>query len=150
MGRMTHPYFLLVLVLAASTIMTAHIAQKRARLSRVRRGQEETLAQLITVSDRAQHLRAKRNELLTRPASVAEIAMEKYGYVWNDANVLLFLPSAPPPEKHPIRVQIVETGPERVLGEGGYIWKIPVAVAGICAAVFFFFGLFEQKVERGM
>ncbi len=145
MSRLTHPYVLLVVVFAASTLLTVPVARRRARLHDVRRRQEEVLSELILANNQAVYLRTKRHELLTNPATITEIAQEYYGYGWEGRHVVGFEPDESLMQKQPIRVRIVETGRERFLGSGEYIWKMPVALTGLCAAAFAVLGFFEKK-----
>ena len=147
MKRITHPFPLLIFVIAASAILASSIAQRRARLSDVRCRQEKVLSELVMTANQAVYLRAKRHELLTNPSTIAEIAKEQYRYVWEDGDKIEFKSDISPDKELPIRVRIVDSGPERFLGDGTYIWTIPVAAAGLCAAVFGFLGVFEKKYE---
>ncbi len=145
MSRLTHPYVLIVVVFAASALLAVPVARRRARLHEVRRRQEEVVSELILANNQAVYLRRKRHELLTNPATITEIAQEHYGYGWEGRHVVGFEPDESPMQQQPPRVRIVETGWERFLGSGEYIWTLPVALTGLCAAAFAVFGFFEKK-----
>ncbi len=148
MSKLTRPYFLLFCVGAATTILTFPLAQKRADITHVRRKQEETLSELIAAGKETTYYRRKRHELLSNPATIAEVAKEQYGYIWEEENIGEFTTQTEPEEKKPDQINIVETGRGQLLGDGQYIWKLPVAVLGLCAAVFGVLGLFEKKAPE--
>ncbi len=147
MGKLAHPYLLLLFAAAVACALATDIAQKRAELFRLRRRQEEVLSDLIGTNRKVVYYRRKRHELLSNPATIAEVAKEQYGYMWEGDYVSKFEPSQKPEESSSTRISIVETGWERLLGEGRYPWQLPVAVFGLCAAVFGVIGLVKVQPE---
>lgn len=145
MSKITHPYVLLSLVALATAAMTFSLARKRAEFSRIRNNQEEILSRLIATSEQADYLTAKRRELLSNPAAIAEVAKDQYGYVRLGWKTFEFEDEDIAPGDEAVSIRITESGPARFLGAGEYLWQIPVAVLGICAAIFGILGFFEIK-----
>ncbi len=146
MTKITHPYFMLVLIAVASAAMAAAIAQKRGKLHNIRLEQELAIAEIITYNKKANYLMRKRHELLSNPATIAEIAKEQYGFFWEGRESLQLDRNQQQIKDQKIR--IVENGWERFLGKGDYIWKLPVGLTGICAALLAIISFFENKTPK--
>lgn len=146
MTKITHPYFMLVLIAVASAAMAVAIAQRRERLHNIRLKQELAIAEIITYNKKANYLMRKRHELLSNPATIAEIAKEQYGFIWEGREFLQLGRNQQQIKDQ--KIKIVENGWERFLGQGDYIWKLPVGLAGICAALFAILSFFDNKTPQ--
>jgi len=148
MSKITHPYFLLFIALAASAFISFPIAERRAHLAEIRRQQEIMLSEIIKTNDQTIYLTRKRRELLTNPATIAEVAKENYGFVWKGrlSKAARNQEIAEPQRKK--SVKLAASGTDKFLGTGEYLWQIPILITALTAAVFALSGILEKLLPK--
>lgn len=149
MRRVTHPYFLIFITAVLSAAMAVPVANRRARIAELRREQEKQLSSLIHNRRHARFLRKRREELLTDPDTITEVALEHYGFTLKGRRIAGEKPlHGDPYGENPPQIKIVESGWAGFLGSGEYPWKIPVVTTCLLAGVFALLGLFSKNKSK--
>jgi len=120
-------YVALVAATAASAVLSAVIAERRAALHDLKKRETELLGRLQAVQEQNRRTRAERQALLTSPRYIERVAREDYGYVAPGEVAEEYQPPRPGSETAPAPLPPA-TRWDWILGRGEYPWRIPVLV----------------------
>ena len=142
-GLKTREFWIpLIVVTAVACVLSNMIAQRRADLYELKLRHARLEAELAEALEVNEQLRAERRALLRSPEYVERVAREDYGYT--APGEVLANVDVPKAEENTVVIDLPDKFWDRLMGWGGFPWRIPVAVFLISFIIFMVLELYPR------